>query len=243
MRTLKSLAVLALLGLLGAAGAVIAMDVTGPAAAGRPGAATSGRPGAAATLPPVQVTRGVDTRTVRAGQVHRAPVRLIVRNPAGRTLVAATLGALSPTRVPGGYAPIDPPVWNQPVWVRYRPLVPPDDTAHGTSYVYGHACHHHVCAFTRLHRVQPGATVSVKAGAHTTRYVVTRTSADFPKTGPHSLAHRTTGVADRGIRNRLVLITCAYEHGDVSLNNFLVVAVRQPRSNDRPPPRVRPHHA
>lgn len=218
MRTLRSLAVLALLGTIGA---VIAIQATAPDAPGRPGAAS--------TLPPVQDVRGIHIQPSPIAQAHGTPMRLIVREPTGRTLVAASLGALSPTRVNGGYAPIDPPAWDQPVWARYRPLVPPDDTAHGTSYVYGHACHHHVCAFTRLHRVRAGATVLVKAGSHTTRYVVTRTSADFPKTGPHSLAHRTSGVADRSMRNRLVLITCAYEHGDVSLNNFLVVAVRQPR--------------
>lgn len=221
MSTLRSLAFLALLG---AAGAVIAMHATAPDAARRPVAAS--------TLPPVQAVqavRGIHTKPAPVAHAHGAPMRLVVRNPTGRTLVAASLGALSPTRVNGGYAPIDPPAWGQPVWVRYRPLVPPDDTVHGTSYVYGHACHHHVCAFTQLHRVRAGATVLVKAGSQTTRYVVTRTSADFPKTGPHSLAHRTSGVANRGMRNRLVLITCAYESGDVSLNNFIVVAVRQPR--------------
>ena len=180
-----------------------------------PDAATPSEPAAAphtAPAPPVTTPRG--------------PVRLTVRNPGGRQLVNTLVGRVDPVRTGGGYQPIDPPAWNQAVWVRYRPLVRPTDTRSGTSYIYGHACHHHVCAFTDLAHVRPGARVTVTSGSVRTSYHVVRASAGFPKHGPGSLADRTGAIADRSIPRRIVLITCAYEHGDVSLNNFVVVAVR-----------------
>jgi hypothetical protein len=193
------------------------MKVTAPDVAAQAGGATASSSPAAAVNQPAPTARS-----------HGSPIRLVVRAADGRTVLNSTVGVVDPKRVTGGgYAPIDPPAWDQAVWVRYRPLVAPDDTSDGTSYVYGHACHHHVCAFTRLDQVRPGASIVVDAGARSTRYVVTRTSAAYPKSGPRSLANRTSGVADRSIANRLVLITCAYETGDVSLNNFVVVAVRR----------------
>ena len=102
----------------------------------------------------------------------------------------------------------------------------PADTTHGTAYLYGHACHHHVCAFTRLHRVDVGGTVTVRHGDTATTYRVTSASAAYPKQGEGSLADRRSGVANRAVPNRLVLVTCAYEQGDLSLNNFVVIARR-----------------
>jgi hypothetical protein len=87
-------------------------------------------------------------------------------------------------------------------------------------------CRHHVCAFTALARAGRGGPVVVESGGRTTRYRITSTSSDFPKSGPGSLADRTTGVADRSVRNRLVLVTCDYDGGDVSLSNFVVVGTR-----------------
>jgi cell division protein FtsZ len=39
--------------------------------------------------------------------------------------------------------------------------------SHGTSYVYGHACHHHVCSFTRLKDTSVGDQVTVIGRAST----------------------------------------------------------------------------
>jgi hypothetical protein len=154
-------------------------------------------------------------------------VRLSVLSPTGRRLLTTVVDRLDPVRAGAGYAPVDPPVWNHAVWVRYRPLVPPTDTTRGTSYVYGHACHHHVCAFTALAGAARGGWIVVRSGAATVRYRITNTSADYPKSGPGSLAARTGGVANRGITHRIVLVTCAYDRGDVSLSNFVVVGTRR----------------
>lgn len=168
------------------------------------------------------------TRTAAASEVPLSGgvVHLTVRAPDGGLILTTTVGALTPTAAGSGYAPIDPPHWNQAVWARYRPLVPPTDTAHGTSYVYGHACHHHTCAFTELFRATPGGSITVTQGARSQQFRIVGASAGFPKSGPGSLAARRSGVANRSVPRRLVLITCAYETGDVSLNNFVVVASR-----------------
>ena len=201
--------------LLAAAGAVTGVRLTAPGGA----APHTGVP-SASTPAGTAVARGREV-PVTGGAAH-----LTVRASDGRLILATTVGALTPVRTAGGYAPIDPPRWNQAVWARYRPLIPPTDTAHGTSYVYGHACHHHTCAFTELFRATRGGSITVAQGGRSVRYRIVRTSADFPKSGPGSLAARTSGVADRSVSRRLVLITCAYETGDVSLNNFVVVARR-----------------
>lgn len=186
-----------------------------PAAAAGPSTVATAGPGAPHTAPAPPATH--------AGSV----LALTITNPDGHVVLTTRIGQVDPVREAGGFAPIDPPAWNQAVWVRYRPLISPADTDRGTSYVYGHACHHHVCAFTRLARVTEGASIVVRTGGSQARYVVTRTSANFPKEGPGSLADRSSGVADRSVGHRLVLITCAYERGDLSLNNFVVIAKRQ----------------
>jgi hypothetical protein len=200
---------------LATAGAVAGVRLTAPGDAARRGApSVSARAGDA--VAPVQ----------REVPLPGGVMDLTVRAPDGRLILTTTVGALAPVAVGDGYAPIDPPRWNQAVWVRYRPLVPPMDTTRGTSYVYGHACHHHTCAFTDLFHAAGGGSITLSQGARVVRYRIVRTSADFPKSGAGSLAARTSGVANRSVPDRLVLITCAYESGDVSLNNFVVVASR-----------------
>jgi hypothetical protein len=68
-----------------------------------------------------------------------------------------------------------------------------------------------------------GGTVVVDAGERQVVYRITATAADYPKSGPGSLATLRNGVADRTVARRIVLVTCAYERDDVSLNNFVVV--------------------
>jgi len=189
---------------------------------------SSGRPDAAPRSSTAPTTRSAQetTRTSR-DVVPPSGTTLTITTAGGRRILSTTVGRYAPVRRGGNYAPVDPPHWNQAVWVRYRPLVPPVDTARGTSYVYGHACHHHVCAFTRLTRAGRGDVITVRRGSRTVRYTIVRTSADFPKSGPRSLANRDTSITDRTVRHRLVLITCAYETGDLSLNDLVVVAVRR----------------
>jgi hypothetical protein len=148
-----------------------------------------------------------------------------VRAADGRAILTTAVGAFDPVRAGDGYRPIDPPSWDRAVWVRYRPLVPPTDTADGTSYVYGHACRHHSCSFTELFRAAPGGSVTIDADGRRVEYRITSVSAAYPKTGPGSLAELRGGVADRSVARRLVLITCGYDGGDVSRTNVVVVAV------------------
>jgi sortase family protein len=194
-----------------ALGALAGFRLAGP---GRPAAAV---PTTADSLGPSAAA------TARA---YPMAVTITVRDAGGRTLLRAPVGALDPVPTAGGFAPVDPPRWRQAVWVRYRPLVRPTDPARGTSYVYGHACHHHDCAFTALKDARRGGTVVVTGDGRQVVYRITSTSDDYPKSGPGSLAQQRNGVANRNVADRLVLITCAYDSGDVSLNNFVVVARR-----------------
>lgn len=230
MRTAETAASLLVLA---AAGALIGLRLTAPADGG-----------GAATAPPAAVIRSAQPTTVpppsgvsegpgTAGPTTRQPdessalTSLVVRSADGRTILATTVGAFDPISTADGYRAIDPPQWNQAVWVRYRPPVPPTETERGTAYVYGHACRHHVCSFTDLARAQPGGSITVSRGARSLSYRIESVSADYPKSGPGSLAELRSGVADRSIAHRLVLITCGYERYDVSRNNVVVVAVRQ----------------
>ena len=122
--------------------------------------------------------------------------------------------------VPSG-RPVDPPhrtpaEWNTAVW-----LIGASDPAHpsGTTYVYGHACHHHACPFTRLHEAGTGDVVLVVTANGVQRYRVERIG----------YVAKAAGVlpgwaSDSTATGRIVLDTCAYEHGDVSTQNLVVVA-------------------
>jgi hypothetical protein len=84
-----------------------------------------------------------------------------------------------PTRPPPDSAAVD-------AWVASRNRTTarlatepqPRDSAHsrshGTSYVYGHACHHHVCSFTRLKDTSVGDQVTVTTAAATLTYRIAR---------------------------------------------------------------------
>ena len=211
---MRRLSGLAFLVVLTALGAVVGFRTAAP-----------DRGTAAAPSPSADPVRGARSSAL-AREARSTGLRLEVEGRDGRPILSTAVGALTPTRVAGGFAPVDPPYWNEAVWVRYRPLIAPTNPHLGTSYIYGHACHHHVCAFTDLVRAVRGGSILVIAGGRTVTYRITSTSSDYPKSGPGSLAERTTGVADRSVPNRIVLITCAYEQGDVSLNNFVVIGQR-----------------
>ena len=95
----------------------------------------------------------------------------------------------------------------------------PAARSHGTSYVYGHACHYHLCPFTRLKDVTVGDQVTVTTAAGTLTYRIDRVGLS-PKTA-RSLP---SWASDSSVPNRLVLVTCAYEQGDTSTDNIVVMA-------------------
>jgi len=110
--------------------------------------------------------------------------------------------------------------WNTAVWVKQSSY--PSAASHGTSYVYGHACHHHVCSFTRLKDTSVGDQVTVTTAAATLTYRIARIGLS-----PKAATSLPSWASDSTVPNRLVLVTCAFEHGDTSRDNIVVVAQLQ----------------
>jgi hypothetical protein len=141
---------------------------------------------------------------------------LVVETDAGD--IAATVGAIDVT----SNQPVDPPhstdaEWNTAVWVRQS--VYPSPASGGTSYVYGHACHYHVCPFTRLSTARVGDRVQVRTPTDHLTYRIVHTGLS-----PKAAASLPSWASDSTAPNRLVLVTCSYEKGDTSVNNLVVVA-------------------
>lgn len=118
--------------------------------------------------------------------------------------------------------PVDPPhstaqEWDTAVWVKESSY--PSSASAGTSYVYGHACHHHVCPFTRLKDARVGDRVTVQTSGQPLTYVIRRTGLS-----PRTASSLPSWAADSAVPDRLVLVTCAFEQGDTSRSNIVVVA-------------------
>jgi LPXTG-site transpeptidase (sortase) family protein len=117
---------------------------------------------------------------------------------------------------------VDPPhstnkEWKTAAWVQQSTF--PTDGDQGTSYVYGHACHYHVCAFTTLKNARVGDKVTVDAISGQQDYVVSKVGLS-----PKSAKSLPSWASDSTVPNRLVLVTCAFEQGDDSTENIVVVA-------------------
>ncbi len=121
----------------------------------------------------------------------------------------------------GTTAPIDPPhdtaqQWRTAAWIE-QSAYPTADATGGPSYIYGHACHHHVCSFTRLRDATPGDIVTVDTPASLLTYRICATGRSS-KTGNLQVP------ACGGDPVNLVLVTCEYEQGDQSTHNLVVAA-------------------
>jgi hypothetical protein len=142
-----------------------------------------------------------------------------------RLTVATGQGVIAADVAPISVAsnqPVDPPhqtaaQWNTAAWVRQSAY--PSAKSAGTSYVYGHACHHHVCAFSRLLDAQLGDQVTVATTSAHLTYRIERVGLS-----PKSATALPSWAADSTVPGRLVLVTCAYESGDTSTDNIVVVA-------------------
>lgn len=141
-------------------------------------------------------------------------------------LVVHTASAELPARVApisvASHQVVDPPhntpeQWDTAAWVVQAayPAVP----SSGTTYVYGHACHHHVCPFTDLKDAGVGDPVVV-----TTHWGVLRYRIEQIGPSPKSASSLPAWASDSTVKNRIVLVTCEYEIGDTSLNNIVVTA-------------------
>ena len=118
--------------------------------------------------------------------------------------------------------PVDPPhdtaeQWNTAVWVKQSTY--PSTPDKGTTYVYGHACHYHVCSFTNLAEAQVGDRVRVTTASGTVTYTIQKMGLSA-----RSANSLPSWASDSRVPDRLVLVTCAYEQGDTSTNNIVVVA-------------------
>lgn len=149
----------------------------------------------------------------------RGAFQLTVRTSVGklRTAVAPLRAAV---RSDGTVEPIDPPhgtarQWDTAAWIEQSAY--PASPKTGPSYVYGHACHYHVCPFTRLTDVAVGDTVTVRTSPQLLSYRVC-------SRGLSPKADNLLVPACRGAVVDLVLVTCQYEQGDTSVDNLVVVA-------------------
>ena len=144
---------------------------------------------------------------------------LTVRTSRGE--IRAPVAALSvPVRADGTADPIDPPhgdaqQWRTAAWIEQSSF--PGASAGGASFIYGHACHHHVCSFTRLRDAQVGDPITVITPSSVLIYRLCATGRSA-KTG--NLAVPSCD----GVGVDLVLVTCEYEQGDQSSNDLVVAA-------------------
>jgi LPXTG-site transpeptidase (sortase) family protein len=123
------------------------------------------------------------------------------------------------------YQPVDTPhrtakEWNTAGWVKQSAY--PSARSNGTSYIYGHACHHHACSFTRLKDVNLGDQITVTTASGTLTYRIARIGLS-----PKAARSLPSWAFDSTVPNRLVLVTCAFEQGDTSRDNIVVVAQLQ----------------
>lgn len=102
----------------------------------------------------------------------------------------------------------------------------PSYPSNGTTYVYGHACQHHICPFSAIQRkaaggytVARGDTITIRTPSGVLTYRVTRV-------GSSSKNHNSlpAWANDSTVPNRVVVVTCEYESGGQSANNIVVVA-------------------
>lgn len=145
---------------------------------------------------------------------------LVVRTSAGN--IEAPIAALSvELETDGTAAPIDPPhdtaqQWRTAAWIE-QSAYPTAAATGGPSYIYGHACHHHVCSFTHLRNATTGDAVTVDTPASLLTYRICATGRSA-KNG--NLQVPTCGAEPVD----LVLVTCEYEQGDQSTHNLVVAA-------------------
>jgi LPXTG-site transpeptidase (sortase) family protein len=129
--------------------------------------------------------------------------------------------AVAPLSV-ASHQPVDPPhasakQWDTAAWIVQSAY--PASPSSGTTYVYGHACHYHVCPFTNLKQARVGDSIVVTTPTGVLRYSVNRIGRS-----PKSANSLPAWASDSTVANRLVLVTCEFEQGDTSTNNIIVVA-------------------
>jgi hypothetical protein len=171
------------------------------------------RPAPVPEVPPAGVGRPV-------GPATGGDFKLTVTT-AGGDLVAPVAPFTATIRRDGTAEPIDPPrgsdqEWLTAAWITQSAW--PASPAQGRSYLYGHACRHHDCSFTRLADAGVGDTVTVST---TTQLLSYRICARGLSAKSGDLVVPDCGTGSSG---DLVLVTCEFERGDVSTANLVLTA-------------------
>jgi hypothetical protein len=200
--------------------AVLVVGAAGLAAAAF--TASNSTPGTGARGASPSVASSSTHAAPRHTHAHAAPSR---SRPAPFGLVLTMRsGRIATDVVPINVAsnePVDPPhgtarEWNTAVWVEQSTY--PSTPARGTTYVYGHACHYHVCPFTNLKDARVGDHLHATTAARASTYTIERIGLS-----PNTASSLPAWASDSTVPNRIVLITCAYEQDDTSTANIVVV--------------------
>ena len=164
---------------------------------------------------------GASTSRVRPVPEIPPPAHAVSFSVAVSTSSGPISANVSPISVASN-EPVDPPhstaaEWNTAVWVKQSAY--PSAQSTGTSYIYGHACHYHQCPFTQLKDARIGDLVRVTLPTGVLTYQIERTGLS-----PKTASALPAWASDSTVRGRVVLVTCAFEQGDTSTNNIVVVA-------------------
>ncbi len=147
-------------------------------------------------------------------------------DPGGFALVVKTDAGDLPAQVApmnvASHQLVDPPhdtpqQWNTAAWIVQAAY--PAVRSTGTTYIYGHACHHHICPFTDLKQAKLADPVIITTPTATITYLIRRIGLS-----PKSASSLPDWASDSTIKDRLVLVTCQFENGDDSTNNIVIVA-------------------
>jgi LPXTG-site transpeptidase (sortase) family protein len=187
-----------------------------------PASIPSAQPPAASASNSTSITHSPPTGTAQS----TAAAAPRPADPAGFALVVKTDAGNLPAQVaPMSVASrqlVDPPhdtpqQWDTAAWIVQAAYPAVHST--GTTYIYGHACHHHICPFTDLKQAKLGDPVLVTTATATLTYLIQRIGLS-----PKSASSLPDWASDSTVKNRLVLVTCEFENGDTSTNNIVIGA-------------------
>lgn len=199
--------------------AALGLFVTGCAASHiEPPPTTPAMNSSAPTVVEPQSTTPPTNRPMHHHRSHASSgrFRLMIHTPA--VTIDAAVAPLSVE----SHQPVDPPhhtakQWLTAAWISESTF--PDLPKRGTSYIYGHACHYHVCSFTKLKDARLGGTVRITTRSDELTYRIDRIGLS-----PKTASTLPPWASDSTVPDRVVLVTCNYERGDTSLNNLVVEA-------------------
>ena len=165
-------------------------------------------------LQPTESASPTQPKPVKQAVNPSEPTWLIITTPHGKVVLQTPIDPLAaPINPDNTWGKMDPLAWNRAVWETQS--AKPGYPSPGTSAIYGHKCHHHVCSFDELTKVRKGYLIKLVTLTGVLTYRADG-SAQYPKEGEGTLSSK------HSVHNELMLVTCAYERGDESLNNLVV---------------------